>query len=416
MYKLKVSRKTRRVVLGVFLAFTLWFTWSFGSYVARDNGDTAAQRAVTWFRNHGLGKVVETAERVKYRKPPSSDPAQNLALTVSVTTIAVPAPAPDQAPSTTAATPDPTAPPTTIPPATTTTTIPAFQLPPQPFTPVVSPALDGEGAWSPIGQAGGFNSVWATSVRPLADAPAVVGSFAIIEQSHMRAAMFNGSDIPGGTGWQKTNRVPAQLQPAMKAAFNGGFRFEHIKGGYKNEGRVVRELKAGEGTLAISRDGKLTIGEYGRDINDDGAWVSFRQNLPLLVDAGVSQVERQAKAGVWWGADYGNVIYVFRSSVCQLADGRIMYGAVGKVDAELLARSLVAMGCVRGVQMDINGTWPTFFTFPADADGAQHGELLDRRMGGGRDRYLTGSTREFFAFFDVAGLPTASVVHPAPGV
>ena len=34
------------------------------------------------------------------------------------------------------------------------------------------------------------------------------------------------------------------------------------------------------------------------------------------------------------------------------------------------------------------------------ADGQQHGNLLDKRMGGSRDRYLTGSTREFFSFFD----------------
>jgi hypothetical protein len=104
------------------------------------------------------------------------------------------------------------------------------------------------------------------------------------------------------------------------------------------------------------------------------------------------------------------VLFVLRSSICQLADGRLMYGAVGKVDAKTLAQSLVNMGCQRAMQMDINGTWPTFHTFPIEADGAQHGNALDKRMGGSRDRYLTGSTREFFGFFETAALPPDNVL------
>ena len=134
----------------------------------------------------------------------------------------------------------------------------------------------------------------------------------------------------------------------------------------------------------------------------------MRQNLPLVVDGGQSMIDKHA--GTWWGADYGDVIYVLRSSVCQLADGRIMYGAVGKVDAKLLAAALAAVGCQRAMQLDINGTWPTFFTFPKEADGTLAPTLLDRRMGGGKARYLTGSTREFFAFFDAATLPADSVL------
>jgi hypothetical protein len=414
-----------RTILAAALVAMLAFTWSFGSFVLRDNGDTAAQRAVTWARNHRMGSIVDFAERTKYGKAPSKTAAGELALsTPSSVTPTTFAPTTTEAPTTlppttvavtttapianSIATTVPPTTTTTLAPTTTTTTIPAWLIPPANRAPFVEPALENEGVWRPLVAAGGHDVIWATAIRPLPDSPAVVGSFAIIDQTTTRAAMFNGTDIPGGKDWQLGNRVPKELQPMLLGAFNGGFRFEHIKGGYKNEGRSVKELKDGQGTVAVSKTGKISIGEFGRDIKDDGSWLSFRQNLPLLVDEGKSMVD--ARSDTWWGADYGNVLFVLRSSICQLADGRLMYGAVGKVDAKTLAQSLVNMGCQRAMQMDINGTWPTFHTFPVEADGAQHGNALDKRMGGSRDRYLTGSTREFFAFFDASALPPDNVL------
>ncbi|MCU1367812.1 MAG: hypothetical protein JWN39_3451, partial [Ilumatobacteraceae bacterium] len=123
-----------------------------------------------------------------------------------------------------------------------------------------------------------------------------------------------------------------------------------------------------------------------------------------------SQVQHGIADGVWWGADYGNRVYVPRSAVCELADGRIAYALVGNVDATQLAESLINLGCVKAMQMDINGTWPVFFTFGPGANGTITSHFLDQRMGGNPDRYLTGSTKEFFAFFDATLVPAGSVL------
>ena len=114
---------------------------------------------------------------------------------------------------------------------------------------------------------------------------------------------------------------------------------------------------------------------------------------------------------VWWGADYGREVYVNRSAVCELADGRLAYLLVGKVDAGQMAQSLINVGCVKAVQLDINGTWPNFFTFVHNADGSLQPVFLDRRMGSNTYRYLRKSAKEFFAFFDVTLLPSASVLE-----
>jgi hypothetical protein len=191
---------------------------------------------------------------------------------------------------------------------------------------------------------------------------------------------------------------------------NGGFRFEHIMGGYITEGRVVKPLREGDATLAVGLDGKIVLGELGRDLFDDGSWVSMRQNLILIVDGGQSQVQRGIQQGVWWGADYGEEVYVPRSAVCELADGRLAYALVGRVNADQLARSLINLGCVKAMQLDINGSWPAFTTYPHNLDGSLQPQLIDRRMGTNVGRYLNGSAKEFVAFFDVGLLPPFSVL------
>lgn len=393
--RIRLSQRTKRIVGACFATFFLWFSWSFGSFVLRDNGDSMAGRAVSWFRDHGLGPVVNMAEKIRYGKPPSKEAADDLGLSVKATSTT--SSAATLAPTTTSTIPPTIAAPqaaTTAPaPTIATTTIAPYKIPPPRLTERVTPPLDGEGVWVPIAQAGGIDSIWVSSSRPLPEYPSVVGSYAVMDQTFLRAAMFNGSDLPGEGDWKRGNRVPPELHPALRVGFNGGFRLEHIKGGFKTEGVLVRELIAGEATIAITPAGRMTIGEYGRDFTDDGTYISFRQNLPLIVDAGRSMVEE--RPGTWWGADYGDVIVVFRSAVCQMADGRIMYTAIGKVDAPLLAQSLVNLGCVRAIQMDINGTWPTYFSFPPNETGAPQPTLLDKRMGGGKGRYLQGSTREF---------------------
>ena len=386
--------------------FIVWNLISFVSYVGHDNGDTTSQRMATWGRNHHMGSLIDWMETRVYSTPPSKDPAKNLALTAPDL-----APAVNNKPATNAPANNAPAQPGASSTTTTQPVVPVGPAPPapQPVAPPISPALSGEGEWTPIARAAGHDTIWATSIRPLAEAGSVVASVVEIDQTHLRAGLFNGAEEPGGT-WKRANRVPAELQPALLAAMNGGFRFEHIKGGYKTEGVEVKPLKLGDATLAVGTDGHLALGEFGRDIKDDGSWISLRQNLILIVDHGKSQVQKGIDQGVWWGADYGNAVYVPRSAACQMADGRLAYVLVGKVNATQLAQSLINIGCVKGMQLDINGTWPVFFTFGPDDTGNLIGHFVDKRMGGNPYRYLKGSTKEFFAFFDATLVPKASVL------
>ncbi|MEI6495588.1 MAG: phosphodiester glycosidase family protein [Actinomycetota bacterium] len=397
------------VALKLVVAVVLvWNLISLVTYVAHDNGDTMSSRAATWARNHRMGSLVDWMETTLYSDPPSTKPAEALALTGSAGA-AVGSTVPGS-PDTSVAAPSASAESTS--PGTSAASTVAEPASPPPVAPSalqnqVSPALDNEGQWSPIATAAGHDVMWATSIRPLPDAASVVASVAEIDQTYVRVGMFNGAEQPGGK-WNRPNRVVKVLQPALIAGFNGGFRFEHIKGGYKNEGITVRPLRKGDATIGITNDGKMTIGEYGRDLTDDGSFTSLRQNLILIVDGGKSQVQKGLAQGVWWGADYGNKLYVPRSAACVRTDGRITYALVSPVNATQLAQALINIGCVKAIQLDIDGTWPVFFTFSHNADGSAVGHFLDTRMGGNPQRYLTGSSKEFFAFFDAGQVPSPS--------
>lgn len=381
--------RRRRRVIGLCIAVPLALVaWSFGSYVLVNNGDTLAERSAEWARNHHLGGLVDFAEKQRYSKPPSKTASGRLAVD----------PAAGQATPVTAAS------------RPVTGEAPAAVGAPPAIAPAVSPALPNEGAWQLLVSAGGAPAVWATSIRPIAAYPSVVASVAEMDQTRLRFGLFNGNQLPGGAGWKRGDHVPPALQPALVAAFNGGFRFDNEPGGYLTEGRAVRPLINGQATLAVDRTGHLFVGEYGRDLTNDGRWISLRQNLPLIVDGGVSQA--LLKPGTNWGRDYHNVIYVTRSAVCLRSDGRYAFVAIGPVDAPMLGDALVTLGCQRAIELDINGTWPTFFSFHTGPDGHAVPEFLDRRMSGSRTRYLTGSSKEFFAGFDAALVPAGSILDP----
>jgi len=249
-------------------------------------------------------------------------------------------------------------------------------------------------------------------IRPLADHSDVVASYATFDQKRLHAALFNGSQLPGGGPWHNGWKIMPAAVPSLVAAFNGGFLFKHIQGGYFTEGQVAKPLLNGEATLAISADGRITIGVLGIDLTNDGSWVSLRQNLPLIVEGEqdvVSAAHEPGVATIYWGDNFGGVVLDQRSALCQRTDGLMMYADIGKVDIHGLARALVAAHCQRAMELDINGSWPQFVSFNQPGSFTPDPIALDPSMSH-LHRYLTaGSTKDFIALFDPATLPPNTV-------
>lgn len=433
--KILLSVATLVVVFGIVVGTSVV------SYVLANPGVAVQQNVAQWARNHKLGAVVNVLELWLRTDPPSTEEATELGLatdntndiddstmttmpptTVPATTSTITATSVAAQTSTTTTNPADIVANTTatgsqgdietgVPaPVPTTTTVPDDPaLPyagPQDITPVLASPLRGEGKWTPIAKLQGSPVAWATSLRPSRKYGSVVASVAVIDQSRVRAAMYNGNELPGGGPWTNGNKVQARAVPALVASFNGGFRWEHTDGGYMAEGKIVRPLKKGLATLAISPDGQVSIGVYGRDFTNDGSWRAMRQNLPPVVLKG-RNVVRDA-GSVNWGEDFHDKVYTLRSGACIREDGKLMHVTVGDADIHLLADTLVYVGCETAMQLDITGQFPQFVTYTSPGKDNRDGKVLDKRMSNA-NRTLKGWMREFFAFFNPERLPDGVV-------
>jgi hypothetical protein len=198
--------------------------------------------------------------------------------------------------------------------------------------------------------------------------------------------LYSGSKIPGGGPYQFTAPVQPAQAGTLVAAFNGGFLMKDAGGGYYTEGRVIVPLVNGAASLVINADGTVTVGAWGTDVNMTPSVVAVRQNLVPLVAGG--QPTPQAASPNWqvWGATCGptscsgaGIEAQWRSAVGVTANGALVYAAGPALTPLALAQLLVVAGVVRGMQLDINPSWPVFAAYnppPGGLAGPSNGASL----------------------------------------
>jgi hypothetical protein len=290
-------------------------------------------------------------------------------------------------------------------PATTTTPPPPPPPPPPAdIAPLAgAPPLPGEGHWVPAGRL----AVWAPGGRPNGTVPVVYtttlragpGSsptgLALINTKLTKTVLYAGTGEPGGT-WPAQGAIDPSVRPQLVAAFNSGFRLGG-SGGWYTAGRAALPLQDGFASLAIYADGSATVGQWGRDVTMTPDVVSVRQNLHLLVDGGAP-----ANLSSGWGATLGGGSNVWRSAVGVDAPGNLIYAAGPSLDPGGLAHVLVAAGCVRAMELDINPMWVSLSTYvpvPLAPPDQVQGTTLLSGMNYGPTHWLEPSSRDFVAVF-----------------
>ena len=288
----------------------------------------------------------------------------------------------------------------------TTTTVPPPPPPPPPADahPLASAPLPGEGHWVPAGRV----AVWAPEGRPNGTVPVVYtttlrpgnGSaptgLAWINTKLTKTVLYAGTGEPAGS-WPAQGAVDPSVRPQLVAAFNSGFRLGTGSGGWYTAGRAALPLQDGYASLVMHADGSATVGVWGRDVTLTPDVVSVRQNLHPLVDGGAP-----ANLGSSWGATLGGGSNVWRSAVGVDAGGNLIYAAGPALDPAGLANVLVAAGCVRAMELDINPQWVSFSTYapvPLAAPDQVQGTPLLTGMNYGPTHWLEPSSRDFLAVF-----------------
>ncbi len=264
---------------------------------------------------------------------------------------------------------------------------------PTAIPPLVTPAIPGEGQWSPVGRlVGGVPAVYVTTLRPDAVHTSYVVGAAWMDTKLLRATLYSGSQIPGGGPYLHSAPISPTAANTLVAAFNAGFLMSSANGGYYTDSRTVVPLRTGAASFVVYADGTATVGSWGTDVSMTPQVVAVRQNLDLVVDNGQPVPGLDAADTTKWGATLGNAVYVWRSGLGVTADGALVYMGGPGLNITDLADLLARAGAVRAMELDINTDWVNFASYtpstPAGAASSANGSDLLSTMVGTPARYF----------------------------
>jgi len=248
---------------------------------------------------------------------------------------------------------------------------------PAALAPFGTPSVAGEGTWRPAGRSvDGVPTVYETTlVPPGGTKPAGV---AWMDTALLSARLYSGSKSPGGGPYRYTAPIEPAQAVSLVAAFNGGFKMADAHGGYYTEGRVIYPLVPGAASLVIYANGTATVGAWDSDVRMTPDVVAVRQNLVPLIAGG--RPTALAASADWqaWGSTCGasscaasvpGIEHQWRSGLGVTADGALVYAVGPALDPLQLAQLLARAGVVRGMQLDINPSWPVFASYDPAAPG-----------------------------------------------
>lgn len=401
-------------LIAVVLVFTLAYSgWSVYQSSKNNPGEPLQVVTATWMRDHGLGPVVAKLEDLYYQyinkpevggKPTVSAQIDNEVTAVTVEPSQMPTSASPAASASASAIVDPTPTFTFAPaPAVTTQPLPSDGAivhlnPPDTLISPASVPEPLEGVWQPVGnKVAGLPAVYVTRVRTDNVHTSYYATAMWIDTSLTTTMFIPGYEEPKGGPNPYNGSLPEQYWPLIMANINGAFRLEDTRGGYFYDNITVQPLEKKRASAVIYRDGHMTIGRWGRDLQLTPEMLVVRQNLDLIVDHGQSQVNNPSYSASWGATtDKGNLAW--RAGLGQRRDGSLVFVIGQALSAQSLADTLVASGAQRAMVLDMNQYWSAGFFFTHNRAGDPICHRLDPDIGGPCDRFLHSYKRDSFQF------------------
>ncbi len=272
------------------------------------------------------------------------------------------------------------------------------------------------GGWHAFGPLVSGTPVMArVSVQPDRTRAYALAAVVRIDLSQTRLFIVPGTVEPVAAknvpAFNRPGAVPPEVRMngALLAAFNGGFKAIHGGYGMKVDSVTILPPQEGIATLAVYRDGSVRMGAWGREITATNDLIAYRQNCPLLLDAGQINPSVNDGSRKEWGYTVKNLDTTWRSGVGISRDGRfLIYAAGNSLTVESLAHALQEGGAYYAMQLDINGYYTRFVTYLPSKAGSRYSveavKLLDQ-MTAGPTQFLSPYDRDFFY---VTAVPQAS--------
>jgi len=326
-------------------------------------------------------------------------------------------------------------------------TDPEIGWPPLPLTPIVKPALAGEGKWIVLdhdpfitdipGTPSAFVTTFvrADKTRPQTRVYCTLWDPRQIAL-HMEAGTVEPVSATGEAGPGVVPRTP-EVVKSLVAGFNGGFQAVHGEYGMQANGVLYLPPKPYAATVLELRDGTTAMGAWPANTDVPDEVLSFRQNLTALV-----QDEKFNPWGrTWWGGTpkgWHDEIHTTRSGICMTKENFVGYFWGNDISADVLADAMIMARCAFGVHLDMNPGLAGFEFYnvqnatnfqplgrPVQPDWEYEGTFKDlpdfhvraRRMIKGMShmnfpQYIHRDARDFFYLTRRPELPGADLVSP----
>jgi hypothetical protein len=263
-------------------------------------------------------------------------------------------------------------------------------------TPLLRPALPGEGVWRSTRPGAGTSApLLVTTLRNQPEYPRVVAGLAWIDTARTILTLNPGRMEPSVSIPRGSMDVPRARRGKLLATFNSGFKLSDSHGGFVLDGKTYATMHDGLATLVGYRDGRLGVIDWRYGPSAPQPVLFARQNLPLIVYKG--HPNPNLGNGPEWGATLGNAILVWRSGIGVDRHGNLIYAAGEDQTVGSLAATLAHAGAVRAMELDINSYWVSFISYGAP-DAISPLNLLPG-MERSATRYLAPDDRDFFAVY-----------------
>jgi hypothetical protein len=235
--------------------------------------------------------------------------------------------------------------------------------PPRPMTPILTPPIQGEGAFRPLDDdpfaippRGGPSPFAFSFLRPDGARPESQIFVMLWDPRLLELHTMTGTREPKtATGETGSGTVPRDdaVIGRLAAAFNGGFQATHGEFGMMAQRIVYLPPKPYAATVAEYADGSLGFGTWPNDESIPETLVGFRQNLtPLVADGKINPYARN-----WWGgvpAGWQDATRTVRTGLCLTSEDFVAYFYGSSIKAEDLANAMVSARCNYGVHLDMN--------------------------------------------------------------
>jgi hypothetical protein len=240
-----------------------------------------------------------------------------------------------------------------------------------------------------------------TFIRPDPARPYATLGALLLDHRRIRLNMVGGTDQPGGDrGVHGPGVMSAEDVPDLLAAWNGGFQGPHGNYGMVADGKTYRPLLNGFATVAVSADGTISMGEWGRTMHWSDDFTAVRQNAVLLVEDG--QVTRMARDqgtnnNVWgYVAVASSEFITWRSAIGLTENGDLIVAAGNSLSANTLAKGMQSAGAKIAMQLDINTPYVLISLFyPDQAGKVRATRFMDTMVDKNAARFLGRQTRDF---------------------